>query len=232
MKKTILITGATRGIGREIARKFHREGFQVIICARGADALKELEQEMPGLIGYTCDLSQKESVVALAQTINQDHAPLEVLVNNGGAYLPGLIYEEEDEVFETLMATNIYSAYYLTKRLLPHMIEQKRGMVINISSIAGITAYPNSNAYSISKFAMQGFTRILRDELRKYSIRVVGILPGAVKTSAWDGVEIPESQFIPSEDIAEMVWMSYQMSPRTTIEEIIVRPTPGDIGTY
>jgi NADP-dependent 3-hydroxy acid dehydrogenase YdfG len=229
MKKKIFISGGSKGIGLAVAKKFYEQGFEVIICARGQAALEAAKAEMPGLHTLVCDLSDKSAVKQLAATLNRDYGPLDILINNGGVFMPGLLHKEEDAVYETQMRTNMDSTYYLTKGVVGGMIAQKAGMIVNMCSIASLAAYPGGGSYSVSKFAMLGFSKVLREEMKPYGIRVVSIMPGAVKTAAWDGVDLPEERFIPARDIAEIVWNAWIMSPHTVVEEIVVRPTPGDI---
>lgn len=229
MSKKILITGGSKGIGLAIARRFYQEGFQVIICARGEEGLKKAQAEMPNIDARTCDISKKEEVKTLGKAINETYGALDVLINNGGVFLPGEVHKETDEVYEQLMATNMDSAYYLTKEVLPLMIEEKNGTIFNMCSVASLQAYPNGGSYSISKFALLGFSKALREEMKPYGIRVVSVLPGAVHTPSWEGMDIPESRFIPAKDIAELIWSTYSMSIRTVVEELVVRPMLGDL---
>jgi NADP-dependent 3-hydroxy acid dehydrogenase YdfG len=229
MKPTILISGGSKGIGRAIATHFHREHFDVIICARSPQALEEAREALPGLHTYVCDMADKAAIKSLAAEINERFGALDVLVNNAGTYLPGAIHSEDDSVYETLMATNMGSAYYLTKGLLPGMMQRRSGTIFNIASVAGIKAYDNGGSYSISKFAMVGFSRNLREEMKPYNIRVVTVLPGAVKTASWDGVDIDENRLMPPSDIAALVWNAWSLSDRTVVEDIIVRPALGDL---
>lgn len=229
MKPYILITGGSKGIGLAIARKFYAASFEVIVCARGQEALASARAEMPGLHTLVCDISDKDAVKALGRQVNQQFGPLAVLVNNGGVFRPGKVSEEADEVFELQMKTNLNSAYYLTKEVLPLMVAQGRGTIFNIGSVASIQAYPNGGSYSISKFALLGFSKALREEMKPHNVRVVSVLPGAVHTASWEGTDLPKDRFIPPEDIASLVWQTFQLSDRTVVEEILVRPAHGDI---
>lgn len=228
--KKVFISGGSEGIGWAIAKRFHASGqYEVGICARNAVRLAEAEQELPGLRTWACDLSDKQSVKNLVHSLNSEFGTLDVLINNGGVFLPGQMHTEEDDVFETLMSTNLYSAYYLSKGLIPAMMTHGEGTVINMCSIASITAYAHGGSYSVSKFGMHGFSKSLREEMKPHGIRVVAVLPGATYTRSWAGSDIPESRMMPAEDIAELVWTACALSPRTVVEDIVVRPQLGDL---
>lgn len=229
MKATIFISGASKGIGLAIAKRFYQADFDVIICARGAEALEAAQAEMPGIHTFRCDISDKDQVKQMAAKLNEQFGPLDILVNNGGFFLPGLLHEEPDTVYEQMMATNMNSAYYLTKGVLPAMMARKRGTIVNMGSVASMTAYANGGAYGISKYALLGFSKNLREELKPHGIRVISIMPGATLTPSWAGVDLPESRFIPAEDIAQLVWSACSMSDRTVVEDMVVRPQLGDI---
>jgi NADP-dependent 3-hydroxy acid dehydrogenase YdfG len=109
------------------------------------------------------------------------------------------------------------------------LIARKSGHIYSIGSIAGLTAYANGGSYAISKWAMLGFTKCLRQELMPYNIKVTSILPGATYTASWEGVDLPIERFIKAEDVAETVWASYNLSPFSVVEEIVIRPQLGDL---
>ncbi len=229
MPENIFITGASKGIGLGLAERFYKEGFQVGICARGEEALGLASERMPGVKTYICDLADKDQVLQLAKRVQEEMGTIEVLVNNGGVFVPGSVHDAPMHVFERVMNINLYSAFYLTSFLLPQMKERKRGMIVNMCSVASLHAYPNGGIYSTSKFALLGFSKSLREELKESGIRVISVLPGAVYTASWEGVDLPEDRFMPVEDIAEMIWSAYNLSDRTVVEELIIRPALGDI---
>ena len=229
MKQKIFISGASQGIGLAIAEKFFQENFDVIICARGEKKLAEAKKRMPGLHIISCDVSNKSEVKKLANKLNKKFGALDILVNNAGTFQPGCIHSEDDAVYETMMRTNMDSAYYLTKSVLPLMMEKKAGTIVNIASIASITPYANGGSYGISKFAMLGFSKNLREEMKPYGIRVISLMPGAVKTPSWEGVDVPAERLMPASDIAELVWTSCSLSKRSVVEDLIIRPALGDL---
>ena len=176
----------------------------------------------------TADLSIKEKVNEFAQMVKA-HAIPDVIINNTGIFLPGSIHSEPDGNFELMMQTNLFSAYYLTRAFTSAIIERKSGHIFSIGSIAGLTAYANGGSYAISKWAMLGFTKCLRQELKEFNIKVTSVLPGATFTASWEGVDIPVERFMKVEDIAESVWSAYNLSPYSVVEEIIIRPQLGDL---
>jgi short-subunit dehydrogenase len=128
-----------------------------------------------------------------------------------------------------MINSNVYSAYYITRGLAKQMVASQSGHIFNMCSIASIKAYPNGGSYAISKFALLGFSKVLREELKDKGIRVTAILPGATRTSSWDGVDLPDERFMKSEDVAETIFSAYSLSKRSVVEEILIRPQLGDI---
>lgn len=226
---TAFVSGASKGIGLAIAQKFHHEGYRVGICARSQAGLDAAAAEMPGLLTYVCDMSDKAAVKELATKIQADLGPLDVLVNNAGVFQPGEVHSEADEAYELMMRTNMDSAYYLTKGVIHPMMARKSGAIVNIASVASIKAYTHGGSYSISKYAMLGFSKNLREEMKPHGIRVISIMPGAVKTASWDGVDVPAERLMPPEDMAALVWTSVTLTSRSVVEDIVVRPQLGDL---
>lgn len=234
-KKAIVVTGGTKGIGRAIIERFVLEGFNIITCARNLNDLQKLKSEIESkhksvsVEVLQADLSQKEEVEKFISFINQLNVELEVLVNNTGTFIPGQIHDEAEGNLELMMQTNLYSAYHLTRGVIPNLMKRKSGSIFNICSVASIMAYPNGGSYSISKYAMYGMTKCLREEMKAHGVRVTAILPGATLTASWEGVDLPEDRFGKSDDVAEAVWSAYNMSPNSVVEEIVIRPQLGDL---
>jgi NADP-dependent 3-hydroxy acid dehydrogenase YdfG len=207
-------------------------GHKVIICARNEKDLKAAAQNpsAKGNISYiACDMGLKDDVIAFGEFVLDTFPHVDVLIHNAGVFVPGSIQKEEDGAFELLMDTNVGSAYHLTRILLPSMIERSSGHIFTIGSTASITAYTNGGSYCISKFALHGFTKVLREELKPHHIKVTSVLPGATYTNSWVGVDLPESRFIQANDIAEIIYQSTQLSHSAVVEEILIRPMKGDI---
>jgi short-subunit dehydrogenase len=231
----VIITGASRGLGWAIAKKFAGEGHQLFLSSRdkrkleqAADELKRSHPEVK--IKYkAADISLKEEALALGDWLLQQEISPDVLVNNAGSFIPGSVHNEEEGVLEKMIAVNLYSAYYLTRQLLPSMMHRKSGHIFNLCSIASMQAYENGGAYSISKFALLGFTKNLREELKSFNIKVTAILPGAVYTDSWAGSGVSQNRIMEPNDIAELVYACSLLSPQACVEEIVVRPQLGDL---
>lgn len=227
-----IITGATKGIGRAVAELLAKNGFNVAVCARtqaDVDALKiNLEKKHSiKVIAEAVDMSKKEAVKAFVASVLAQWKTVDILVNNAGAFIPCELANSENEAaFEMMMDLNLYSTYYMTQGILPNMIDQKKGHIFNMCSIASIMPY---GAYAVSKHAMLGFSKVLREEVKDKGIRVTAILPGATYTASWDGTDLPQERFMKAEDIAQSLLDIYKLSDRTVVEEIILRPQLGDI---
>ncbi len=128
-----------------------------------------------------------------------------------------------------MIAINLYSAYYITRALLPAMMERRQGHIFNMCSIAALKAYNNGGAYSISKHALMGMSKNLREEMKPYNIKVTTVYPGAVYTSTWEGSDIEPSRIMEVDDIAEMIYAASLLSPQACVEDIIIRPQLGDL---
>lgn len=233
-KKLAVVTGGTRGIGRAIAEKFAKNEFDIVISARNETDLAATKQSIEAQYGVKChvfqaDLAIKAQAIAFAEFIKSLAQAIGMLTNNAGTFIPGNVYEEADGVLEQLIETNLYSAYHLTRGLTPTMIEQGSGHIFNMCSVASLKAYPNGGSYSISKFALLGFSKVLREEMKDYGVKVTSIMPGAVYTDSWAGAGIPEERFMTVADIAETIWSAYCLSKNAVIDDIVLRPQGGDI---
>jgi len=235
MNKLIVVTGGTKGIGRAVIEKFAANGFDVASCSRNLAELKTLEEQLkathPSIQVYTkpTDMTDKNQVKLFIDFVGGLKRPVDVLVNNAGYFVPGSIATEPEGTLESMIHANLYSAYYTTRGLVQEMMKRKSGHIFNLCSIASIKAYANGGSYAISKFALLGFSKCLREELKAFGIRVTAILPGATLTSSWEGFDQPEERFMKVEDVAETIYSAYALSGRSVVEEVIIRPQLGDI---
>ena len=233
----IVITGATKGIGKAIAEIFaeDKQGHSFYLCARNEETLaltgRELQGRFPRTNIFTraCDVSDKSSVSDFANWILDQADRIDILVNNAGLFIPGTVESEEDGTLEKMMAVNLYGSYQLTRALLPVMKKNGSGHIFNICSIASIKAYDNGGAYSISKFAMYGFSQNLREELKPAGIKVTAVLPGAVLTDSWGEFDNSSKRIMEASDIARLIYSASHLSPQACVEEILIRPQLGDL---
>jgi len=230
-----IITGASKGLGKAIAEKFAAGGYNLYLCARNRAALEEtaagIRSGFPGISVEIAafDLAEKEQARQFGQWILDKGISIDVLVNNAGQFIPGSIHAEEEGTLEKMISVNLYSAYHLTRVLLPGMMAKKKGHIFNICSIASLQPYPNGGSYSISKFALAGFSRNLREEMKPFGIKVTALYPGAAYTDSWVGSGVDPQRIMEAGDIADMVFAASQLSPRATVEDIILRPQLGDL---
>jgi short-subunit dehydrogenase len=236
----IIITGASKGIGKAIATVFAAEGATLFLCARNEVALyntvAELQTAYPTctIKAKPVDLSVKEQAKSfgawvLAGIANTPSGKIDILVNNAGNFVPGSTCQEEDGALEKMMDINLYSAYHLTRTLLPSMMEAKKALIVNMCSIASLSAYNNGGSYSISKFALMGYTKNLREELKPSLIKVMGVYPGAVMTDSWGDFDNSSQRIMEASDIAKMILAASKLSAQAVVEDIILRPLLGDL---
>jgi short-subunit dehydrogenase len=230
----VVITGASKGIGKAIANGFAAAGHDVWICSRGEyslyQTLGELQNLYPerNIAAQVADLQKKEAVEAFAQWVLTQGVP-DVVVNNAGLFIQGNISDEPADNLLQLMEINLYSAYHLTRALLPAMKAQGRGHIFNMCSIASLRAYPHGGSYGITKYALAGFNANLREEMKPYGIKVTGVFPGATMSDSWEGSGVQPERIMQADDVANMIVAAAQLSPAAVVEDIIMRPQLGDL---
>jgi short-subunit dehydrogenase len=232
----VIITGASKGLGKAFAEQFAAANNTLLLCARDEEALQAtatvIQQQFPNAIIHTkvVDMSKKNEVLSFAQWCLGFGIP-SIIINNAGQFLPGSVHNEAEGILEQMIETNLYSAYHLTRALLPAMLQsQQSGMhVFNICSIASLKAYENGGSYSISKFALLGFSKNLREELKTKNIKVTAVMPGAAYTNSWAGSGVDAKRIMEADDVAKMVYAASLLSPQACVEDIVLRPQLGDL---
>lgn len=228
----VIITGGSRGIGKAIAERFAGEGVTLLLCAQNEDRLRKtaagLSAGKAEVHYFAADLGNREEVKKFAAWCLAFGTP-SILVNNAGTFVPGNVTDEADGNLEKMIRVNLMSAYYLTRALLPAMRNANTGHIFNMSSIAALKAYPAGGSYSISKFALNGFSQNLRYELLDTGIKVTTVFPGAVYTDSWEGFDNSTGRIMEAGDIAAMIYAAAGLSKQATVEEIIIRPQAGDL---
>ncbi len=230
-----IITGASKGLGKAMAERFAAGGYNVALVARDGKRLgvvqAELEARYPAgrFQSFAVDMGDKAQVDSLGRSLVKAGTVVDILINNAGQFLPGSVHSEAEGTLEQLMAVNLYSAYHLTRHLLPAMMARRAGHIFNICSVASLQAYPNGGAYSISKYALAGFSANLREEMKPHGIKVTTVYPGAAFTDSWAGSGVDPERIMTAADVAGMVYAASELSPQATVEEILLRPQLGDL---
>jgi short-subunit dehydrogenase len=230
-----VITGASRGIGKAVAQIFALHGYNLYLCSKNESNLlqtiEELKTRFPHIKvdGQAVDVGKQQEALLFAQWVLNNADTVDVVVNNAGSFVQGNVSDEPDGALENMLNVNLNSAYHITRALLPRMKAAQRGHIFTLCSIASLAAYPGGGAYSISKFALLGFTKNLRHELKEQGIKVTAVIPGAVYTDSWESSGIAEQRIMEAGDIARMIFTASQLSPQAVVEEIILRPQLGDL---
>jgi short-subunit dehydrogenase len=230
-----VITGASRGIGKALAQIFALHGYNLFLCSKTESHLlqtiEELKTAFPNISvdGKALDIGKKTEANMFGDWVVNHADSIDVLINNAGTFIQGNVAEEDDGALEKMLEVNLYSAYYTTRALLPRMKAQRSGHIFTTCSIASLAAYPGGGAYSISKFALLGFTKNLRQELKEHGVKVTAIIPGAVYTDSWKGSGVAEDRIMEAQDIARIIFAASQLSPQAVVEEIVLRPQLGDL---
>ncbi len=233
-KKAVWITGASSGIGKEMAKEFARIGRNVFASSRRANLLELINRELKpqGLkINIApCNVASSVNVEQTAKTILKS-GPIDCLVNNAGISVFKSVEETSNKEIKDIINTNLLGAITCIKAVLPSMIENRGGTIINIISITAEQTFTNSAAYAASKAGLMAFINSLREEVRKHNIRIISILPGATNTSIWPKKTLEEygERMMKPEDVAHAAVSAYLNDSIAVPEKIILKPIGGDI---
>ena len=219
MKKTVLITGATSGIGKATAQIMAKNDYKIILCGRRKERLAELEKELSAfteVYSLSFDVRDKEAVFENINSLPAEFAQIDVLINNAGnAHGLDPIQNGDIDDWDAMIDINVKGLLYVSKAIIPQMIDRKAGHIINIGSIAGKEVYPNGNVYCASKHAVDAINNGMRMDLNPYGIRVGAIHPGMVET------EFSEVRFKGDADRASNVYKGLEALQAEDIADII-----------
>jgi len=223
--KNALITGAGKGIGRAIAVALAQEGVNVILLARTQSDIDEVAKEVKALgvksLALTADVADINSVNTAVEKALAEFKSIDILINNAGIAAFGNFLELEPAAWERIIQVNLMGTYYVTRAVLPNMIESQTGDIINISSTAGLNGNALTSAYSASKFAVLGLTDSLMQEVRKHNIRVTALTPSTVATDMAKELKLTDGnpdKVMQSEDIAELIIAQLKLNRRVFIK--------------
>jgi short-subunit dehydrogenase len=233
-KSGIWITGASSGIGKAAAEEFARTGCKVFVSARRVTELerfnKTLSKDKLEVEIYPCNVASSTNVEQTAKKILSTHK-IDCLINNAGTTSYKLAEENSINEIDDIVNTNLLGSIYTIKSVLPGMIKQGSGTIINILSTATKKVFTESSAYTASKLGLMGYANVLREEVRKYNIKVVNVIPGATETPMWSQEtrkEHAERMMKPSDVARLLVWI-YLQKENMVSEEIVIKPIEGDL---
>ncbi|MDV6167983.1 3-ketoacyl-ACP reductase [Flavobacterium sp. DG1-102-2] len=224
--KTALITGAGKGIGKAVAIALAQEGVNLVLTARTKADLDQTAAEAAKFdvktLVVTADIADINSVnEAVASAINE-FKTIDILINNAGIGKFGKFLDLTPDEFENIIKINLFGIYYATRAVLPGMIEQKSGDIVNISSTAGLKGAPLTSAYSASKFAVLGLTESLMQEVRKHNIRVTALTPSTVATDMAKDLNLTDGnpdKVMQPEDVADLIVLQLKLNKRVVVKE-------------
>lgn len=239
MIKTAFITGATSGIGKATAEIFAKNNIRLILCGRRKERLRSLQEELSKITEVTTlqfDVSKREEVSKAIKSLPENFKQIDILINNAGnAHGLSTIQDGNIDDWDAMLDINVKGLLYVSKAIIPQMIQNNSGFIINIGSIAGKEVYPNGNVYCASKFAVNALNKSMRLDLNPYNIRVSAIHPGLVET------EFSEVRFkgdteraktvykdfkaLQAEDIADIIHFVITRPYHVNIEDLVVYPT-------
>ncbi|WP_199426141.1 SDR family oxidoreductase [Thermaerobacillus caldiproteolyticus] len=228
--KTIVITGASRGIGYETARQLANFGTNLVLGSRNITNLSLEGFERASSVSLVeVDVSDEDSVKNFFQDTVEKYGSVDVLINSAGTGVFASILESDTQDFDMMISVNLKGTYLCSKYFGKHMMEQKNGRILNIVSIAGITAIPGCGGYCASKFGVLGLTRVLQAELRSHGVYVSAVIPGAVNSKFWDNIEPKPDirKMISVETLAKHIIYLLIQPEDASIDEVVITPPLG-----
>jgi len=239
MKKTALITGATSGIGRATAEILAQNGYRLIICGRREDRLLDLHSRLSTsseVLTLNFDVRDRKKVFEVLESLPEDWKAIDILVNNAGnAHGFSSIQDGDIDDWDAMIDINLKGLLYVTKAVVPGMVEKKSGHIVNIGSIAGKEVYPNGNVYCASKFGVDAANEGMRIDLNQHNIKVSQVCPGLVETEfslvRFKGDETKSDKVyegfdaLTAEDIADLIYFIISRPQHVNIADVTVLPT-------
>lgn len=230
----VWITGASSGIGKAIAAEFAENNKLVAASARDKISLERLKKDQGKdknrITVFPMNITSSKEVLSTFEKINKNY-DVECLINNAGSTSFKLTEENSIEEIQDIIATNLLGAVYAIKAVLPEMINNKKGTIINILSVAAESILTKSGAYAASKAGLRTFSKVLREEVREHNIRIINVLPGATRTPIWsnEALEKYGDRMMSPAELAKLIYHVYNVKSNMVVEELTIRPIKGDL---
>ena len=234
-EKVVWITGASTGIGFETAKAFAKSGYIVVATARRKSRLVALVNEIKfaghEAYAFVCNVQSERSVLSTKKKILEKCGTIDVIVNNAGVTVFKSLLDTKSFEFDNIMDTNLRGSFLMIKAVLPLMIKKRRGQIINILSVAANTAFEDSSVYAASKAGLLSLANSLREEVRRYNIKITNILPGSIDTPMWDSKVRAryKNRMLSPNEVAEVVVQSANQPKKLVLEDIVMKPIKGDL---
>lgn len=224
-----IVTGASRGIGFAIAAELARRGLRLALLARHREPLEEAARRLapaaPGIETFLCDVQDGQQVRSTFQKILATNGRVEVLVNNAGLGVFAPVHQLSEADWEVMLNTNLRGVFHCSRAVIPRLIEQRRGHIINISSLAGKNAFAGGSGYCASKWGLLGLTYCMAEDLRSYGIRVSAVCPGTVETEFSPHRGKDPKRMLQPADVARVVGWLLEQEEQSFVSEVLLRPT-------
>jgi 3-oxoacyl-[acyl-carrier protein] reductase len=234
LEKTVWITGASSGIGKELAFEFVRQGETVLATARKISALESMKKELGDnankLFTFALDISDKNAIKNFYDSVSDKYS-ISCLINNAGATSFKKADQDTIDEVEKIINTNLFGSIYTIRTVLPKMIEENSGTIINMLSVVTKKIFTGSSAYSASKAGLMAYSNSLREEVRKNNIRVINVSPGATQTPIWPNSALEKHSYrmMSPTEVAKFIYQVYSIKTNLVVEDIVIRPIQGDI---
>lgn len=234
-EKVVWITGASTGIGFETAKAFAKEGFIVAATARRKSRLVALVNELKFVgheaYAFVCNVQSERSIISTKKKILEKCKTIDVIVNNAGITVFKALLDTKSYEFDSVMDTNLRGSFLMIKAVLPLMIKKKKGHIINVLSVAAHTPFEDSSVYAASKAGLHALANSLREEVRKYNIKISNVMPGNIDTPMWDSKIRTryKNRMMTPREVADIIVHIANQPKKVVIEDVIIRPIKGDL---
>ena len=240
--KTILITGATRGIGKAMGLRFAREGANIVIAAKSVEenpklggtiytAAAEMEAAGGKALAVPCDIRFEDQIQNVIDKTVAKFGGIDILINNASAISLTATEQTESKRFDLMYTINVRGTFLVTKACVPFLRKGNNPHILTLSPPLNLDPkwFAHHVAYTVSKYALYGFTKCLREDLMTKGIKVTAVIPGSTLTASWQGTTFPADRFIQPEDVASAIYNAYSLSSGACMDEIIIRPQLGTL---